>query len=86
MGSFDVTCEGETLALVSVIVGTGGMDSSISGKALIRDSTDCDDTTRTFGGALRSIGGIGEFGWLRYGEALVTKKEKLARVTSRWAR
>jgi len=62
MGSIEATCEGEILVLVSGADGAGGTDSSSSGTALIRDSTDCADTTRTLGGALRRIGGIGEFG------------------------
>jgi hypothetical protein len=41
--------------------------SSYSGIVLIWDSSDCADTTRSFGGGLRS-GGVGELGWLRYGD------------------
>ena len=52
------------------------MSSSSSGTALIRDSTDCADTTRTLGGgALSSTGGIGELGWLRYGEASMSSEK-----------
>lgn len=49
----------------------GGADSSCSGIVLIWDSNDCADTTRSFGGALNS-GGVGELGWLRYGDGAVS--------------
>jgi len=61
------TTEGAMVLAESDAAGKGG-DSSSSGTALIRDSSDCAETTLTFGGALRS-GAAGELGWLRYGEA-----------------
>jgi len=66
---------------MSILIGSGGggggllgrsrlgggsiVDSSCSGMVPIWDSSDCAETARSFGGAVRS-GGVGEFGWLIY--------------------
>ncbi len=62
------TVEGgaDAVLTVSAIRVRGELGSSVS-TALALESTDCDDATRIFGGALRRKGGVGELGWLRKG-------------------
>ncbi len=50
---------------MGIVMGEGGSSNSRSA-ALSRDSTDCDEGTRSFGGGIRLNGGDGEFGWLKY--------------------
>jgi hypothetical protein len=46
--------------------GEGGSSYSRASEALKRESIDCEDGTRIFGGGTRLKTGEGEFGWLRY--------------------